>query len=357
MKNIILMFTFFMSTNLFANKFDPASVPCAMDAKEYNKMYIGTKGDYEWKKGLAQISKSTGFYDTKEIKPTGKNFCQVELEQHQCLSLFLDKDWEKSFGTHDGDFSCVNLNTGEIIPPTEIAYKNKVSERMLKMRCPNKNGISDCSNDSNSKRGTDFKKEVLDKNNLEMEAVCAGYIREPRYFTQGKVGDKALCALTNQKGEALYKVIIPMEYRYMQPLKKIDGTTVSYKPEKITINPNDMAGMEKVFMQETPLGSMAGTQSELVAISTRCTSRMLTALDKSGAPNLQIEQNKKLVINAIAKWSDKNGIVIPGNGSTQDKLKVLSTAHQSKYGSSSGASGLEADMKSCIPIYQQTGLY
>lgn len=224
----LLTFGLLFSSTAYANAFDPASIPCAMDAKDYKKMYIGLSGEYEWKKGLNQITKSDGFFDVKKITPKGKNSCEVKLTQHQCLTMFLDENWEKKFGTSNPEFSCVNLRTGQTVPTGEIAYKNKVAERMIKMRCPNENGISKCSNDSNSKRGNDFT-SMLKKNKWEMESVCAGYIREPRFFKEGKVGDTALCALTNQKGEALYKVLIPMEYSYNAPLKKIDGKTITFK--------------------------------------------------------------------------------------------------------------------------------
>lgn len=227
-KILLVLGIFVLSTSLQGQGFDPNSVQCALSSKDYGKVYKGLLGDYEWKKGLSQITKSTGYYDTQRLKPKGRNSCQFELKQHQCLTMFLDKSWKKKFGTHNQEFSCVNLRTGEVVPTGEIVYKNSVQERMIKMRCPNKNGISNCSNDSNSRRGTDFKKQVLDKNNWEMESVCAGHIRTPRYFKAGKVGDKALCALTNTQGKALYKVIIPMEYEYAQPLKKLDGKTVSY---------------------------------------------------------------------------------------------------------------------------------
>jgi len=340
-----------------ANKFNPQSVPCALDAKDFKKLYLGTSGEYEWKKGLTQITKSSGYFDVKEIKPKGKNSCQVELKQHQCLTMFLDENWEKSFGTNSGEFSCVNLRTGETVPTGEIVYKNKVAERMIKMRCPNENGISKCSNDSNSKRGNDFTKNVLKKNKWEMESVCAGYIREPRYFTQGKVGDTALCALTNQKGEALYKVLIPMEYSYNAPLKKLNGETISYKPKEIKIDPKDTKSMDAVFMNDKTLKSMSGTMNELVAIATRCTSRMYSALDGTGAAAQAIEQNKKLTTQRISAWSDKMGLQIPGTGSTEEKLETLATYHQSNYGNTQGPTGTQEDTKSCIPIYQQTGLY
>ena len=340
-----------------ANKFDPSSVQCALNSKDYGEMYIGSKGDYEWKKGLSQISKSTGYFDTKKITSKGKNSCQVELKQHQCLTMFLDKNWEKKFGTSNPEFSCVNLRTGELVPTGEIVYKNKVQERMIKMRCPNKNGISDCSNESNSKRGTDFKKDVLDKNNWEMESVCAGYIRTPRYFKAGKVGDKALCALTNPQGKALYKVIIPMEYRYNAPLKKINGKTVSFKPKEIKIDSKNPSSMDSIFMNNKKLMSMTGTKPELVAIATRCSSRLFTTLEKSGGAQDLINQNKKLVISRISAWSDKMGLVIPGKGTTEERLEVLTKYHSNKYGNATGPTGLESDVKSCVPIYQQTGLY
>ena len=356
LKNILAVGILFTSS-AYANAFDPSSVQCAMDKKDIGKMYIGSKGDYEWKKGLSQISKSTGYFDVSEAKSKSKDSCTFDLTQHQCLTMFLDKDWEKKFGTSNPEFSCVNLRTGEVVPTGEIVYKNKVQERMIKMRCPNKNGISDCSNESNSRRGTDFKKDVLDKNNWEMESVCAGYIREPRYFKQGKVGDKALCALTNPQGKALYKVIIPMEYSYNAPLKKVNGETISFKPKEIKIDLKNLSSMEPIFMNDKTLISMTGTRPELVAIATRCSSRLYTSFEKSGGAENVINENKKLVITRISAWSDKMGLKIPGKGTTEQKLEVLTKYHSEKYGDTKGSTGLEADIKSCIPIYQQTGLY
>lgn len=341
---------------LQANSFDPNSVPCALDSKDFKKMYIGTLGDYEWKKGLSQISKSTGYYDTKRVNPKGKNSCQIKLKQHQCLTMFLDENWEKKFGTNSGEFSCVNLRTGEVVPPTDIAYTSSVQERMIKMRCPNKNGISECSNDSNSKRGNDFRKDVLNKNKWEMESVCAGYIRTPRYFKQGKVGDTALCALTNKKGEALYKVLIPMEYEHAQPLKKLDGKTVSYRPAKKEFNINDKKSMDSIFMNSTSLNSMAGTMPELVAIATRCSSQMYLALEQSGGTSQQIEDSKKTALKALSSWSDTTSIVLPGKSSqsSMEKLEVLANYH---YKNHAKKAALKNDMKSCIPLYQRVGLY
>ncbi|TPE55329.1 hypothetical protein FJM67_01940 [Maribrevibacterium harenarium] len=340
--------------------FDPSSVPCALSAGDFKKMYVGTIGDYEWKKGLAQVSKSTGFYDVHNITPNGSNACQVELQQHQCLTLFLDENWEDKFGTNSGEFSCVNLRTGEAIAAGDLAYQNSVQERMIKMRCPHGSEISDCSNDSNSKRGNDFRAQVLAPNNWEMESVCAGHIREPRYFSGGKVGDRALCAITNQQGEALYKVIIPMEYAHNQPLKKLDGETVSYRPKAVQVDMSDQGAKDALFMPETALESMVeGTPEEVLAITLRCTSRMFTLMEQSGEAEDKIEQVRRITAERISQWGSQRSVVIPGTeGADQaERLYQLAGNHAQRYGNVEGPAGLKADTQSCIPLYQQTGLF
>ncbi|MGB0664009.1 MAG: hypothetical protein ACPGMR_09500 [Pontibacterium sp.] len=355
-----LLLSVFSGTALSAQEaFDPSSVRCALDASQLKKMYVGLQGDYEWKKGLAQTTKSTGFFDIKTLTPSGADACQVELQQHQCLTLFLDEDWETPFGTHSGDFSCVNLRTGEAIPAGDLAYKNSVQERMIKMRCPHGTDISECSNDSNSKRGNDFRAEVLKANNLEMTSVCAGYIREPRYFKGGKVGDRALCALTNQQGEALYKVIIPMEYSYPAPLKKLDGTTESYRPKAVKIDLSNADAKASLFMPETPLDSMDnGSPAEVLAISLRCTSRMFSLFEQSGATSAQVEEARNVSTAAMSKWSANYQVLFPGNeGDDQaTRLYKLADEHAQRHGQDAGATGLEADTKACTSLYQQIGL-
>ncbi|MCB5162263.1 hypothetical protein [Marinomonas algarum] len=340
--------------------FDPASVSCALEASDFKKMYIGEKGNYEWKKGLAQISQSTGFFNVETLSPSGRNACQVELSQHQCLTMLMDENWEDKFGTNSGTFSCVNLRTGEAIPAGDLAYQNGVQERMIKMRCPHGTDISECSNDSNSKRGNDFRAQVLKANNLEMESVCAGYIREPRYFTGGKVGDRAMCALTNQQGEALYKVIIPMEYSHAQPLKKLDGTYVSYRPKEVSIDTSNLAASEALFMQETPLGDMvSGNSEEILATSMRCTSAMFGLMRGTEATVDEIEEVLNITTARISQWSATKGVLIPGDEGIDQATRLYNLAeyHLNQIASQQDAAMIQADTKSCVPLFQQTGLF
>ncbi len=340
--------------------FDPSSVPCALDANDIKKMYIGTLGDYEWKKGLAQISKSTGFYDVQTLTPKGGNACQVQISQHQCLTMFLDEDWESKFGTNSGEFSCVNLRTGEPIPAGDLAYQNSVQERMIKMRCPHGSDISECSNDSNSKRGNDFRAQVLNENKWEMLSVCGGYIREPRYFSGGKVGDRALCAVTNQQGQALYKVIIPMEYAHPQPLKKLSGATESYRPTAVKLDLSDMAAKDALFMGEVPLDSMVeGSNEEILAIGLRCSSRMFTLMEQTGEADDKVEQVRRITADLVSQWSGQRGVLIPGAEHEDQPTRLYNLAfdHAQRYGDTQGPAGVEADTKSCVPLYQQTGLF